>query len=53
MISLVGNESDMSLLTFPNSGNTYYFRSFRTTFGGNFKGELFWNKLEETEDIIV
>ena len=27
MISLVGNESDMSLLTFPNSGNTYYFRS--------------------------
>ena len=28
MISLVGNESDMSLLTFPNSGNTYYFRSF-------------------------
>ena len=28
MITLVGNESDMSLLTFPNSGNTYYFRSF-------------------------
>ncbi len=28
MIILVGNESDMSLLTFPNSGNTYYFRSF-------------------------
>ena len=27
MIALVGNESDMSLLSFRNSGNTYYFRS--------------------------
>ena len=27
MITLVGNESDMSLLSFRNSGNTYYFRS--------------------------
>ena len=26
MITLVGNESDMSLLTFPNSGSTYYYR---------------------------
>ena len=27
MIAMVGNESDMSLLSFRNSGNTYYFRS--------------------------
>ena len=31
MISLVGNESDMSLLTFPNSGNNYYYTKIITT----------------------
>ena len=45
LITVVENESNMSLITTPNSGNTYYFRSRIPTdliehFGGCLRGNI-------------